>query len=127
MNADEYKCAMCGETFNKGWTDEEAAAEAVRNKCEVGAPDTAIVCDYCYVAMRRQGAPLVPSKSEAVFAAVKVDVTVTVAGSNEDKARKATLWEELQRFEEELYAAFIQAALSTPRSFVVDGEFKEVK
>ena len=43
---DEYTCAACGETFNKGWTDEEAHAEADA----IGFPqeEREIVCDDCY-------------------------------------------------------------------------------
>jgi DNA-directed RNA polymerase subunit RPC12/RpoP len=49
--ADEYTCEECGQTFEKGWTDADANAEAVE---AFGAPhasddpDMAIVCDDCY-------------------------------------------------------------------------------
>ena len=46
-----YKCALCGNVYEKGWTDEEAAKEA---KEVMGIEDVndkrnvAIVCDDCY-------------------------------------------------------------------------------
>lgn len=48
-----FDCAQCGGTFTKGWTDEEARAEAERN---YGVPaervvEPATVCDDCYRAV----------------------------------------------------------------------------
>ena len=48
----EYECSVCGNVYEKGWTDEEATAE----REEVWGPeftneDCAIVCDDCYKAM----------------------------------------------------------------------------
>jgi len=42
-----FTCAICGETFEKGWMDEEAAAEAEK---VFGAhlDDDAVVCDDCF-------------------------------------------------------------------------------
>ena len=45
-----YTCEMCGETYERGWTDEEAAAEFLATfgrPPEPGETD-AIVCDDCY-------------------------------------------------------------------------------
>ena len=47
---DEYKCAKCGETYEKGWTDEEAAQE-YKDKFpaeEAAQLPAAIICDDCY-------------------------------------------------------------------------------
>lgn len=42
----EYKCAACGGTFTKDWSDEEAAAEKSDNGFDVY--ECVIVCDDCY-------------------------------------------------------------------------------
>ena len=46
-----FTCANCGATHEKGWSDEEAAAEAEENfpGIDVSDPDEApVVCDDCY-------------------------------------------------------------------------------
>lgn len=43
-----YQCAACGETFEKGWSDEEAAAELEANFSGVATDDCDLVCDGCY-------------------------------------------------------------------------------
>ncbi len=49
---DTYKCAACGGTFTKGWTDEEAAAEAASVFTPEELKDTSLVCDPCWREMR---------------------------------------------------------------------------
>ena len=46
----EFTCDMCGGTFERGWSDEEATQEAVANgfKHEIETGDTACVCEDCY-------------------------------------------------------------------------------
>ena len=46
--SDTFTCANCGETFPKGWSDEEAQAEAeaIFTPAELAATD--IVCDDCF-------------------------------------------------------------------------------
>jgi hypothetical protein len=47
--ADTYQCAHCGGVFEKGWSDEEATAEAADNFGEAPkGDDAAVVCDDCY-------------------------------------------------------------------------------
>ena len=53
MKDNEFKCEMCGEVYEKAWTDEEAMKE-----CEddfgvemANSEDNAIVCDDCYQKM----------------------------------------------------------------------------
>src|SRR3970040_1816202 len=43
------KCAMCGETFDAAWSDDEDATEAAANfpGMTVGV-DTVVVCDPCF-------------------------------------------------------------------------------
>lgn len=54
MSAKQFRCAKCGGTFTKGWSDEEAAAEDARTFPEVGpAVERAVVCDPCYQAFLR--------------------------------------------------------------------------
>lgn len=47
---DKYKCAVCEEEFDKGWTGEEAEAELAEN---FGVPkeECDMVCDDCYKKM----------------------------------------------------------------------------
>jgi ribosomal protein L37AE/L43A len=46
---DVFTCEQCGRTFTKGWSDDEADAEALRTQgVRRGAPGTALVCDDCY-------------------------------------------------------------------------------
>jgi len=50
-----YKCAHCQETFNEGWSDEEANVEALENFGVVEASKNASmarICDECYKAMK---------------------------------------------------------------------------
>ena len=49
MKANEYKCAICGGIFEKGWTDEEAIKEMKDNfGKEMTVDDCGLVCDDCY-------------------------------------------------------------------------------
>ena len=43
-----YTCEACKETFEKGWTDEEAQAEAEELWSKEALKDKAIICDDCY-------------------------------------------------------------------------------
>ena len=46
-----FTCDNCGETHEKGWSDEEAAAEAQENfpGIDIASRDEAgVVCDACY-------------------------------------------------------------------------------
>lgn len=50
--ADEtYTCAACGGVFEKGWSDEEALAEAAEVFPDWGGPMD-VVCDDCWNKMR---------------------------------------------------------------------------
>ena len=49
--ADEFTCAMCHQTFEKEWPDEQADAEcenlfAIKNGSV--SPDCDVVCDDCW-------------------------------------------------------------------------------
>ncbi len=44
----DFTCARCGETFEKAWTDEEAAAEAAGLFSPVELEDVAVICDDCF-------------------------------------------------------------------------------
>lgn len=49
--SETFTCASCGDTHEKGWSDEEAAAEAQQNfpGIDITDPDEApVVCDSCY-------------------------------------------------------------------------------
>jgi hypothetical protein len=48
MNANEYKCQACGGVFEKGWSDEEAAAELGETFPDFAPIDCGLVCDDCW-------------------------------------------------------------------------------
>ena len=57
MRRDAYTCEKCGETFESGWTEEEADAEAkhywgVKNAHDRVGVDMAVVCDDCWEVIR---------------------------------------------------------------------------
>lgn len=43
-----YVCDECGETYEAGWSDEEAIAEMKKEFGDIPKEDRAIVCDHCY-------------------------------------------------------------------------------
>lgn len=44
----EYTCAVCHETFEYGWTDDEATAEKEQLWGNVPIEECEIVCDDCF-------------------------------------------------------------------------------
>lgn len=56
MSAPTYTCAMCGETFETDWSDEEACAEAESNG--IDPKQSGLVCDDCYKKTPYADAPL---------------------------------------------------------------------
>lgn len=49
---DEFTCALCGETFPKGWSDEEAIIEFGQIfPDEVLDEECVVVCDHCHKLM----------------------------------------------------------------------------
>lgn len=58
-DGDTFLCAQCGGTFPKGWSDDEAIAEATDNGFDLADPDDlVVVCDDCYEKM----SALIPPK-----------------------------------------------------------------
>ena len=54
---ESFTCARCGVTFTKGWSDEEALAEAVDLFGPgIVADDQEVVCDDCYEVIVAWGA-----------------------------------------------------------------------
>ena len=47
IKPNEYQCCKCGGVFEKGWTDEEAKAEMVKN-FGTAMEDVDVLCDDCY-------------------------------------------------------------------------------
>lgn len=47
-----YTCEVCGRTFIKGWSDEEATAEYQANFPETQGDEIGMICEVCYVAVR---------------------------------------------------------------------------
>ena len=55
---DTFKCAMCGGTFDKEWSDAEALAEAAHVFGPEGMKEPLeIVCDGCYLTICPGGKP----------------------------------------------------------------------
>jgi hypothetical protein len=50
-NKSEYTCAVCGQTFTKGWSDEEAAKEREETFPGFDESECDLVCDTCYKEM----------------------------------------------------------------------------
>lgn len=48
LKPNEFRCAICGGVFTKGWTDEEALAEMNRDFPDFVAEQCDVVCDECY-------------------------------------------------------------------------------
>jgi len=51
MKANEYKCAMCGNVYKKGWTDEEAKKEAEEifgKNPDDWKTEQEVICDDCF-------------------------------------------------------------------------------
>jgi hypothetical protein len=46
--ADDFTCALCGETFARGWSEEEAAEESRLLFGDLPPDDLAVVCDDCF-------------------------------------------------------------------------------
>jgi hypothetical protein len=45
---DQYKCFMCQQTFDKGWSDEEAEAEKLELFGDVPKNECELACDDCF-------------------------------------------------------------------------------
>jgi len=51
LKPNEYQCALCGEIYEKGWSDEEAYAEATEifgKPPEEWDEEQAVICDGCF-------------------------------------------------------------------------------
>jgi hypothetical protein len=55
MNKNEFTCCVCGNTYEKSWSDEEAKEEFSEVfKSEFNEENTAVVCDDCYKQMMNE-------------------------------------------------------------------------
>lgn len=52
-----FTCDRCHQTFDKGWSDAEAEAEAVEQFGEYAKLPRAVVCDDCYRKMNAEIPP----------------------------------------------------------------------
>lgn len=60
MKENEYKCAHCGNIYEKGWSDEESFAEATENfgkHPKDWRDGLVIICDDCYQIMNPKNHP----------------------------------------------------------------------
>ncbi len=48
---EQFKCAMCEQTFDKAWTDKEAKDELENTFGLISIEDCDVVCDDCYKKM----------------------------------------------------------------------------
>jgi hypothetical protein len=48
MKKNEYKCDICQNVYEKGWTDEEAEQEVKEIWGHIPAEDRAVICDDCF-------------------------------------------------------------------------------
>jgi hypothetical protein len=48
MKSNEFRCFICKEVFEKGFTDEEALAELNANHPGMSPDECDLVCDDCY-------------------------------------------------------------------------------
>lgn len=60
---EEYVCAMCGGTFQKGVADSEAMTEANGYWPDLKKEDAAIICDDCYQGIKPEEHPVEYGKS----------------------------------------------------------------
>ncbi len=52
LTANEYRCAMCKNVYAKGWSEEEARAEAQQYWPNLQPDDREVVCDDCWQKIR---------------------------------------------------------------------------
>ena len=48
MKDNEYKCAICGGEYTKGWSDEEAEKESNDIWGKIPEEEKAVICDDCF-------------------------------------------------------------------------------
>lgn len=49
--SNQYTCTVCGNTYDKGWSDEEAETERLENWPDLPKEECDIVCDDCFKKM----------------------------------------------------------------------------
>ena len=49
MEKNEYKCARCGNVYEKGWSDEEAEKEANEIWGNIPKEERVVICDNCRI------------------------------------------------------------------------------
>ncbi len=66
MSKDTFVCAICGGTFDKTWSDEEAQAEYEKDMGVSFRPEEAgLVCDGCYQKFGPHAFPLLAEEAAA--------------------------------------------------------------
>lgn len=48
LKANEFRCAICGGVFTKGWSEEEAIAEMKKDFPDFILEQCDVICDDCY-------------------------------------------------------------------------------
>jgi hypothetical protein len=49
---DQFRCAFCGRTYDKKWTDEEALTEAQAVFTDEELADVVDICEPCWLILR---------------------------------------------------------------------------
>jgi hypothetical protein len=53
LKNDEYQCAICGEIYVKGLSDEEAMAEKMQLIPDIPLDECALICDDCFIVVKK--------------------------------------------------------------------------
>jgi len=56
-NNNSYTCAMCHQTYDKAWSDDEAMQETTSYWPNIAAEDCAVVCDDCFKKIKPERQP----------------------------------------------------------------------
>jgi len=48
----EYRCMLCGQVYEKGWSEEEAMAESRAIWGQIPQQNLAVICDECWQKIR---------------------------------------------------------------------------
>lgn len=60
LSMNDFTCEKCHQTFNKGWTEEEAEKEFSSAPWNVEGDDRALICDDCFKEFQEWFSKLTP-------------------------------------------------------------------
>jgi hypothetical protein len=53
LKKNEYRCFICKEVFDKGWSDKEALEEFNTDFPTIPLEETEVICDFCYKMIKK--------------------------------------------------------------------------